>query len=65
MICMLICRTYRANLQDTVHLTDLGPEAAPDNERQAPYSNVGQVSTIWLVPRWQFSVLTEQQAVPY
>jgi hypothetical protein len=27
-----------------VHLTDLGSQAGPDNERQAPYSNVGQVS---------------------
>jgi len=25
-----------------LHLTDLGSEAGPDNERQAPYSNVGQ-----------------------
>lgn len=25
-----------------LHLTDLGSAAAPDNERQAPYSNVGQ-----------------------
>jgi hypothetical protein len=27
-----------------VHLTDLGSAAAPDNERQAPYSSVSQVS---------------------
>lgn len=27
-----------------VHLTDLGSAAAPESERQAPYSNVGQVS---------------------
>ena len=27
-----------------LHLVDLGSSAAPDNLRQAPYSNVGQVS---------------------
>ena len=31
-------------LTPAVHLTDLGSTAAPDNERQAPYSSVGQVS---------------------
>lgn len=35
----------RAKSLFAVHLTDLGAEAGPDNERQAPYSNVAQVST--------------------
>jgi len=30
----------------------LGSEAGPDNERQAPYSNVGQVSTTSAELRW-------------
>jgi hypothetical protein len=52
--------------QDTVHLTDLGPAAAPDNERQAPYSNVGQVSKILAgLCEWYFKVLIQQQAFPY
>ena len=56
-----ICWT---DIRDTVHLTDLGSAAAPDNERQAPYSNVGQVSTILAGLReWNF--LIKQQAFPY
>lgn len=31
----------------TVHLADLGSAAAPDNERQAPYSSVGQVGVLF------------------
>ena len=30
-----------------VHLTDLGSATAPDNERQAPYSSVGQVGVLY------------------
>jgi hypothetical protein len=32
-----------SDIQNIVHLTDLGSAAAAENERQAPYSNVGQV----------------------
>jgi len=32
-----------------VHLTDLGSTAAPENERQAPYSSVGQVSAMIII----------------
>lgn len=42
-----ICEYNRdpiANTLDTVHLTDVGSEVAPGNVRQAPYSNVAQVS---------------------
>jgi hypothetical protein len=42
----LATKDSRADRQNTVHITDLGSAAAPENERQAPYSNVGQVSTI-------------------
>jgi hypothetical protein len=35
-------QSSRTNYCRTVHLTDLGAEACPENERQAPYSNVGQ-----------------------
>jgi len=56
----------RADTQNTVHLTDLGSAAAPENERQAPYSNVGQVSTILAcIQGWYFKVLIKQQAFPY
>jgi hypothetical protein len=45
---MSVCKTVDAcpaGLTRTVHLTDLGSSAAPDSERQAPYSSVGQVSS--------------------
>ena len=32
-----------------VHLTDLGSTAAPEKERQAPYSSVGQVSAMIII----------------
>jgi hypothetical protein len=38
--CTAKCKRF---LTPAVHLTDLGSMAAPDNERQAPYSSVGQV----------------------
>ena len=36
-----------ADARYTVHLTDLGSVIAPESERQAPYSSVGQVRVSW------------------
>ena len=39
-----------ALLIGVVHLTDLGSTVAPDIERQAPYSSVGQVNVASSIP---------------
>jgi hypothetical protein len=59
-------RDTRADTRNAVHLTDLGSEVDPTNERQAPYSNVGQVSRIQPgFDGWYLQVLIEQPAFPH